>query len=377
MKRARSIALCVKPGGKSPMMGWSSTCDPIREPRRRKAVALRSRVCRRISCHWRRAVPSQAPISLADARRQAHARPASSVGSQSLLLSKPYPHQRCGHPRAQRRSRLPPRLAQTHPRSRRRRHQARRHREMAVLSGSHRPSSRASSEWRRHPPRHALCRAGLRGFRFHTLASRSRSLLTHRTLLEKIDCPAHGSPPPALSVALEWPRLFHWPPDASPGRFRLRSSMGPEARTHPRTARASPRRPPRQVRHPLGSTRRAIFRLRKSRLAPTRRLRPEREKRVTPDLQSHPRLAPGCRLGENNQQRVLLMPERALRLNGPSLEIVERCDGKRSVRQIIVDLQQIYSKAAPGKVEQDILGYLGLLHDQRALDFITANATQA
>jgi len=90
---------------------------------------------------------------------------------------------------------------------------------------------------------------------------------------------------------------------------------------------------------------------------------------VTPDLQSHPRLAPGCRLGENNQQRVLLMPERALRLNGPSLEIVERCDGKRSVRQIISELQQIYSKAEPKKVESDILDYLARLNDQRAIDF--------
>ena len=90
---------------------------------------------------------------------------------------------------------------------------------------------------------------------------------------------------------------------------------------------------------------------------------------MTPDLLSYPRLAPGCRLGENNQQRVLLMPERALRLNGPSLEIVERCDGKHSVQQIVADLQKIYSKAEPEKVEQDILGYLGLLHDQRALDF--------
>jgi pyrroloquinoline quinone biosynthesis protein D len=90
---------------------------------------------------------------------------------------------------------------------------------------------------------------------------------------------------------------------------------------------------------------------------------------VTPDLQSHPRLAPGCRLSENNQQRVLLMPERALRLNGPSLEIVERCDGQRTVQQIISELQQIYSKAEPKKVESDILGYLNLLHEQRALDF--------
>jgi coenzyme PQQ biosynthesis protein PqqD len=90
---------------------------------------------------------------------------------------------------------------------------------------------------------------------------------------------------------------------------------------------------------------------------------------MTPDPNSYPRLAPGCRLGENNQQRVLLMPERALRLNGPSLEIVSRCDGKHTVREIIGELQKIYSKALPEKVEQDILGYLALLNEQRALDF--------
>ena len=91
---------------------------------------------------------------------------------------------------------------------------------------------------------------------------------------------------------------------------------------------------------------------------------------MTPDLNSHPRLAPGCRLNEKNQQpRMLLMPERALRLNGPSLEIVERCDGQHTVQQIITELQQIYSKAEPKKVETDILGYLTLLHEQRALDF--------
>lgn len=87
------------------------------------------------------------------------------------------------------------------------------------------------------------------------------------------------------------------------------------------------------------------------------------------DLNSRPRLSAGCRLGDNNNQRVLLMPERALRLNGPSLEIVSRCDGKHTVQQIISDLQAIYSKAQPEKVEQDILGYLQLLRDQRALDF--------
>jgi pyrroloquinoline quinone biosynthesis protein D len=91
---------------------------------------------------------------------------------------------------------------------------------------------------------------------------------------------------------------------------------------------------------------------------------------TTPEPNSFPRLAAGCRLNEKSQQpRVLLMPERALRLNGPSLEIVERCDGKHTVKQIITDLQKIYAKAKPEKVEQDILGYLALLRDQRALDF--------
>jgi len=90
---------------------------------------------------------------------------------------------------------------------------------------------------------------------------------------------------------------------------------------------------------------------------------------MTPEPTSRPQLAAGVRLGENQGQRVLLMPERALRLNGPSLEIVERCDGNHTVAQIVAELQGLYSKAKPQKVEEDILGYLQLLHDQRALDF--------
>jgi pyrroloquinoline quinone biosynthesis protein D len=90
---------------------------------------------------------------------------------------------------------------------------------------------------------------------------------------------------------------------------------------------------------------------------------------VTPELQAKPRLARGCRLNEQDQQRVLLMPERALRLNGPSLAIVERCDGTHTVEEIVSDLQRLYSKAEPQKVQKDILGYLALLHDERALDF--------
>src|SRR5437667_3967365 len=100
---------------------------------------------------------------------------------------------------------------------------------------------------------------------------------------------------------------------------------------------------------------------------------------MTPELEAKPKLAPGCRMNESTasqshgkksqQPRVLQMPERALRLNGPGLEIVTRCDGKHTVRQIVSELQQIYSKAQPRKVEEDILGYLALLQKERALDF--------
>jgi len=93
------------------------------------------------------------------------------------------------------------------------------------------------------------------------------------------------------------------------------------------------------------------------------------------ELHARPRLAAGCRLSEPNRgPRMLLMPERALRLNGPSLEIVERCDGQHTVQQIIAELQKIYAKAEPERVEKDILGYLTLLHDQRALDFKVEDA---
>jgi pyrroloquinoline quinone biosynthesis protein D len=99
---------------------------------------------------------------------------------------------------------------------------------------------------------------------------------------------------------------------------------------------------------------------------------------MSPDLKSRPCLAVGCRLNEKSQpSRVLQMPERALRLSGPSLEIVERCDGRRTVQEIISELQSLYSKADPKKVETDILGYLTLLHEQRALDFISDSADRS
>jgi hypothetical protein len=91
---------------------------------------------------------------------------------------------------------------------------------------------------------------------------------------------------------------------------------------------------------------------------------------IKPELSALPRLAPGVRINEKNQQpRMLLMPGRELRLSGPSLEIVALCDGKHTVEQIAAKLQGSYSKAEPQRVTQDLLNYLALLHDQGAVEF--------
>jgi len=91
---------------------------------------------------------------------------------------------------------------------------------------------------------------------------------------------------------------------------------------------------------------------------------------MTPELTATPRLAAGVRLNERNQQpRMLLGAARELRLSGPSLEIVGLCDGKCTVQQIAEKLHSLYAKAEPQRITDDLLRYLELLHDQRAIDF--------
>jgi Coenzyme PQQ synthesis protein D (PqqD) len=91
---------------------------------------------------------------------------------------------------------------------------------------------------------------------------------------------------------------------------------------------------------------------------------------MKPEMTAKPRLAPGVHLNEKSQQpRMLLMPKGSLRLSGPSLEIVQLCDGKHSVQQIAQKLQALYAKAEPERVSEDLLRYLTLLHNQNAVEF--------
>jgi len=85
---------------------------------------------------------------------------------------------------------------------------------------------------------------------------------------------------------------------------------------------------------------------------------------------SQPRLAMGCRWAEAaGEERMLLFPEGAIRLQGTGRAILERCDGQRTVHQIVQDLQKTYTTADPVRIEQEVSTFLQQLHKKRIVDF--------
>lgn len=89
-----------------------------------------------------------------------------------------------------------------------------------------------------------------------------------------------------------------------------------------------------------------------------------------PSLESKPRLAPGCRLSDAaGQEATLLMPEGALKLRGPGLQIIRSCDGQHTLAEIIATLQTQFRQADPKKVESDTAEFLEQLCARRAVDF--------
>jgi pyrroloquinoline quinone biosynthesis protein D len=88
------------------------------------------------------------------------------------------------------------------------------------------------------------------------------------------------------------------------------------------------------------------------------------------DLQSRPRLRAGCRFSEAvGQENVLLIPEGVLKLAGPGRKILELCDGKATLAQIILTMQSVYPGAAREPIERDTTAYLERLRERGALEF--------
>ncbi|MCU1300326.1 MAG: pyrroloquinoline quinone biosynthesis protein [Candidatus Sulfotelmatobacter sp.] len=93
-----------------------------------------------------------------------------------------------------------------------------------------------------------------------------------------------------------------------------------------------------------------------------------------PDDSAQPRLAAGCRWGAENkggteQERVILFPEGAIKLQGTGRQVLERCDGQRTFSQIIAELQSQFTDADPTKIRADISQFLEQLRHKRIVDY--------
>jgi pyrroloquinoline quinone biosynthesis protein D len=88
-----------------------------------------------------------------------------------------------------------------------------------------------------------------------------------------------------------------------------------------------------------------------------------------PQDSSQPRLAAGCRWGGTEQERVILFPEGAIKLQGTGREVLEHCDGQHTFGEIITDLQKQFSTADPAKIRDDISLFLEQLQKKRIVDY--------
>ena len=88
-----------------------------------------------------------------------------------------------------------------------------------------------------------------------------------------------------------------------------------------------------------------------------------------PSDTSTPRLAAGCRWGGTEQDRVILFPEGAIKLQGTGRQVLERCDGQRTFGEIIAELQKEFGATNPEKIRSDISIFLEQLQKKRIVDY--------
>jgi pyrroloquinoline quinone biosynthesis protein D len=88
-----------------------------------------------------------------------------------------------------------------------------------------------------------------------------------------------------------------------------------------------------------------------------------------PSDTSRPRLAAGCRWGGTDENRVILFPEGAIKLQGTGRQVLEHCDGQRTFGDIIQKLQSQFTEADPNKIRDDISKFLEQLQHKRIVDY--------
>jgi pyrroloquinoline quinone biosynthesis protein D len=84
---------------------------------------------------------------------------------------------------------------------------------------------------------------------------------------------------------------------------------------------------------------------------------------------SQPRFAVGCRWGSQGEERVVLFPEGMIRVQGTGQNILELCDGQRTVQEIVSALVVTFSGADAVKIREDVGNFLEALQQKRIVDY--------
>jgi pyrroloquinoline quinone biosynthesis protein D len=90
---------------------------------------------------------------------------------------------------------------------------------------------------------------------------------------------------------------------------------------------------------------------------------------AVPDENAKPRLPKGVRLrhDETRGEWLLLAPERVLKADAVAVEILKRCTGERTIRDIVDDLTASFT-ADRARIDADVRALLADLAAKRMLD---------
>ena len=69
------------------------------------------------------------------------------------------------------------------------------------------------------------------------------------------------------------------------------------------------------------------------------------------------------------QGDVVLIPEGVLRLVGPGKKIVERCDGQRTVDDIVRELMAEFPSVEPERIAAEVNTFIERLYEKRVLEY--------
>lgn len=88
------------------------------------------------------------------------------------------------------------------------------------------------------------------------------------------------------------------------------------------------------------------------------------------DTAARPTIGPGFRLQWEPAQEahVLLYPEGMVKLNQSAAAILTRCNGRRTVADIVTDLERTYALSG---LTQDVLAFIGLAVERTWLELLS------